>query len=440
MWLARCSYVQHLIEPNQFAHKMKQHSLGGGQNYAPCDGRGRYAAEHWIHSHPTVRPCDLYKDAKFTWNYNLIPKNKIFIKNIDLQPAPRFGLEQYVVPKMCPGRGTNIKHRLREYKGLYNQTPPETWWGYNFLKESAVWPYHEFGWKYLPKKQQQELETMGFSGSMWDRDGQRGRPYAMYGKNWSSLEPAHRETLVSSFGYTKELWAKDTRKETKDVKRIENVAATKVPIEDAFGRCKVDANITPWLERDQVPNSKTNLRDYVYEAAQQEDAPKPKERVLIISAVPRDETHILSLWSELECFASNVNHVILSAPHWGQPFINKVIAMAKKHIPHFKAEQVTIESKFYLNNRYDVGLWCDALESLKQDGRGNEFEEYGLINDSVFALREFSGVLDNLVHNNVHMTVSRVLFFFLTPAAPSAHKSSFCFIPVPELFIYRKMV
>jgi len=31
-------------------------------------------------------------------------------------------------------------------------------------------------------------------------------------------------------------------------------------------------------------------------------------------------------------------------------------------------------------------------------------DEYGLLNDSIFALRKFSGIFDNLEHQNVHMT------------------------------------
>jgi hypothetical protein len=127
---------------------------------------------------------------------------------------------------------------------------------------------------------------------------------------------------------------------------------------------------------------------------------------LVISAVPRDKTHILSLWSELECFTINLDHVVISAPEWGRPFIEKVIDMAKQYIPHFLKAQVTIEPRFYVNNRYDVGLWCDALETLRKDGQDKVFDEFGLINDSVYALRPFSGVFDNIGHMDVHMTVS----------------------------------
>jgi len=56
MWLAECDYVRRLIDPNLFEKLMDKITSNctshGKEN---CDGRGRYSAEHWIHSHPTVK-------------------------------------------------------------------------------------------------------------------------------------------------------------------------------------------------------------------------------------------------------------------------------------------------------------------------------------------------------------------------------------------------
>ena len=50
-----------------------------------CIGKGRFAAEHWIHSHPSVMPCDLSKDKLCVWPYDNIPS---YYFEMDLKPAP----------------------------------------------------------------------------------------------------------------------------------------------------------------------------------------------------------------------------------------------------------------------------------------------------------------------------------------------------------------
>ena len=120
MWLAKCSYVKKLIDPEQFEAAMESLEHDDGEEFLACDGRGRYSAEHWVHSHPSVKPCDLYTDPSFTWNYDGIPAVKQFKKNLKLQAVPRFDLETYVKTDIsyCRGRGASQKFRIDEYKGL----------------------------------------------------------------------------------------------------------------------------------------------------------------------------------------------------------------------------------------------------------------------------------------------------------------------------------
>jgi len=56
MWLARCDYIQKLIDPFKFEESM-QHIMSNctAKGRASCDGRLRFSAEHWIHSHPSVK-------------------------------------------------------------------------------------------------------------------------------------------------------------------------------------------------------------------------------------------------------------------------------------------------------------------------------------------------------------------------------------------------
>jgi hypothetical protein len=131
---------------------------------------------------------------------------------------------------------------------------------------------------------------------------------------------------------------------------------------------------------------------------------KKRKRILIIAAVPRDERHIFTLWSELECLTSNVDHVLLSAPTWSQKILTKVVEEVKFNIPRFINKDVTIDITYHTNDRYDVGLWCDAIQFLSSQNQTNEYDEYGLLNDSVFALHEFPDLFDVLQSRNISLS------------------------------------
>ncbi|VEU41204.1 unnamed protein product [Pseudo-nitzschia multistriata] len=116
--------------------------------------------------------------------------------------------------------------------------------------------------------------------------------------------------------------------------------------------------------------------------------------VLVIASVPLEEKQVVALWTELECFTGSASHVVISTAYWAKPTMDLLLARVRKKIPRFASGQVTIEAHFYDNERYDVGLWCDALQGLKEG-----YDNFALLNDSIFALREFNGVLDTLQSN-----------------------------------------
>jgi hypothetical protein len=134
MWLARCSYINKLIDPNLFEAEME--SVQRQLLHVPqsCVGRGRYAAEHWVLSHPSARPCDLCSSSNYVWSYANVPRQD-FVR--DLVPAPRFELPKYYFPNIpCEWSGTSAKERLYEYLELYNETPTASWWGWRFFNNS----------------------------------------------------------------------------------------------------------------------------------------------------------------------------------------------------------------------------------------------------------------------------------------------------------------
>jgi hypothetical protein len=133
MWLAHCSYVNNLFEPFHFQNKMNivQKKLVLNDDTPPyCTGNGRYSAEHWIHSHPSVKPSDLYNNPKFTWGYDGL-RNRFHSKDFMWNIAPRYDLNHWSNPE-CDSRYTDMTHRLKEFRLLYNMTPGDEWWGWNF--------------------------------------------------------------------------------------------------------------------------------------------------------------------------------------------------------------------------------------------------------------------------------------------------------------------
>ncbi len=129
MWAAKCEYIQQLIDPIELSDKMDAIFPHLNMMHASCVGGGRFAAEHWVHSHPSVQPCDLSTNEKYTWGYYGIPLGKF---KMDLKPAPRYAMNNYEKPG-CWGAGKNtFWPRMIEYKALYNETPSESWWGWDF--------------------------------------------------------------------------------------------------------------------------------------------------------------------------------------------------------------------------------------------------------------------------------------------------------------------
>lgn len=154
MWTAHCSYVKKLISPKNFEQRMEDviASLRADQDTLtemfPCTpgddrdcvdiahiGMQRYSYEHWIHSHPTVLPCDvLPNNYTFVWNYNNIP-NPLDRWTPDLKLGPRFPLQQYLNSGYLPksAKWFTLKGRLFEWENLFKKVAPEKSW---------VWYYY----------------------------------------------------------------------------------------------------------------------------------------------------------------------------------------------------------------------------------------------------------------------------------------------------------
>ncbi|KAG7352387.1 hypothetical protein IV203_008435 [Nitzschia inconspicua] len=131
MWLGRCDYLSKLFNPLEFAAKMEEVPRAPGlkrrfEYYLV--GRKRFSAEHWVYSHPSVRPCDTYR-GNFSCGYDNLPEQLVEKDFDSIEEAPRFPFKFYR-PSDELKPWTGIVHRWEEYKVLYNETPTESWWGW----------------------------------------------------------------------------------------------------------------------------------------------------------------------------------------------------------------------------------------------------------------------------------------------------------------------
>ena len=149
MWVSTCSYVSKLIPPDIFGKKMDNATecasterFGRASKIAGTHvGRGRFAAEHWINSHPDVCPCDVYPGT-FLWAYERLPSNDNW--KPDLVYAPRFPMiedyeeEEYLlsVRKTIQGAWFSLVGRIHEWKTVYGKIPDENSWVWNYYKSS----------------------------------------------------------------------------------------------------------------------------------------------------------------------------------------------------------------------------------------------------------------------------------------------------------------
>ena len=137
MFVADCNYVQHLMHPGKFVRAMRSFLYDKNMAEKHCFGVDRFAAEHWINSHPHVRPCDVEPSPLYRFGYTDLntTKNGLYTCD-DLRIAPRFkSMWDYRVGNEClkGGRGRILQERIDEYKHLYGpdaSTPPRSWWGW----------------------------------------------------------------------------------------------------------------------------------------------------------------------------------------------------------------------------------------------------------------------------------------------------------------------
>jgi hypothetical protein len=159
-WTADCSYVNQLVPAVGFEDRLRkiQNTAKQLQNQSQLlmnlqadindnFGLGRYAAEHWIGSHPSFRPCDLTHTVELKhWFQGW--KSKDF--NWSMAPiAPLKAKWSYQPRKMVHRVRKNEALSRREYfllpgrilrwYALYNDVPPPSSWVWSWFPDGQVW-------------------------------------------------------------------------------------------------------------------------------------------------------------------------------------------------------------------------------------------------------------------------------------------------------------
>ena len=170
MWTARCTHVRRLLPPDSFDKRMDQVVQAFKKlrdtrqrlntTFFPqmphMMGRKRFAAEHWIGSHPDLRcPCDLSAHVTANLSEWLHPTSSaIGHADFSLGLSPTYPIDYEHWDYFRYGKRGHIvletpALRLRDYfllpgqllkwYQLYHQTPPTDSWVWKWFPDATIW-------------------------------------------------------------------------------------------------------------------------------------------------------------------------------------------------------------------------------------------------------------------------------------------------------------
>lgn len=148
MWVSRCSYIKKLMSPDKYRARMDSlkdiYGLKGPDYMVPY---GRFAYEHWLHSHPDNIPYDLYDAPGPTHSYRNTPGNDNW--PMQLTAPPRHNLEFSIgrdnayIKSLCTKYpinlwGIHLNTRVAEWNAVYKQIPRTDSWLWKFYTSPSI--------------------------------------------------------------------------------------------------------------------------------------------------------------------------------------------------------------------------------------------------------------------------------------------------------------
>lgn len=142
MWVSHCSYISKLIHPSNFTSTMNEmvqsapiEKFGDISKLKHYDiGLGRFAAEHWVASHPDSCPCDVYPGTKYRDSRFHLPVKNTWIP--ELLRAPRESVFGREVSNFGFNKSEHnwfgTEGRIYEYQYLYKKIPDDDSWFWKY--------------------------------------------------------------------------------------------------------------------------------------------------------------------------------------------------------------------------------------------------------------------------------------------------------------------
>lgn len=178
MWVADCDYVSKLIPPIEFGQKKQEiselmietthklrpdnpeddrwvmelengptihfHNASKWMILRPSwIGTGRYSTEHWLGSHPELKPCDVFsqKNGIPTFSYDNMKRKRVFASTVTakLETAPGLSFKESWEHPYRLHPWYRKAGKLHEYKILYGKIPDrESSWFFKYWKGTPI--------------------------------------------------------------------------------------------------------------------------------------------------------------------------------------------------------------------------------------------------------------------------------------------------------------
>jgi hypothetical protein len=128
-----------------------------------------------------------------------------------------------------------------------------------------------------------------------------------------------------------------------------------------------------------------------------------RKNTMIIAASPTSDIRLQAIWSQLECLTASIDRIVLAVPddEFSHNLMPKFIAEVNSSPSLSLHGELTVQ--YYKNDRYDAGLWCDALQEENAGISDGDATNYILINDSLLAIRPFDDLLGILFEKELSM-------------------------------------